>query len=101
MSEVGWVIVALIVTTAVIRAAGPVLLGGRQLPPRALSVISLLAPALLAGLVVIETFGDGRSLVIDERAAGVGAAAVVLGVRDSPLLGVAVAAAVTAAARAV
>jgi branched-subunit amino acid transport protein len=95
------VLVALIVTTALIRAAGPVLVGGRELPPRALSVISLLAPALLAALVMIETFGDERSLVLDERALGVGAAGVVLSLRDSPLLAVAVAAAVTAAARAV
>jgi uncharacterized membrane protein len=94
------VLVALIVTTALIRAAGPVLVGGRELPPRALSVISLLAPALLAALVMIETFGDERSLVLDERALGVGAAGVVLSLRDSPLLAVAVAAAVTAAARA-
>jgi branched-subunit amino acid transport protein len=94
------VLVALIVTTALIRAAGPILVGGRELPPRALSVISLLAPALLAALVMIETFGDDRSLVLDERAAGVGAAAIVLSFRDSPLLAVGVAAAVTAAARA-
>jgi hypothetical protein len=95
------VTLALVATTALIRASGPVLLGGRELPPRALSVIALLAPALLAALVVIETFGEGRSLVLDERALGVGAAGVLLTFRDSPLGAVAVAATVTAVARAI
>jgi hypothetical protein len=100
VSDATIVILALIATTAITKAAGPVLVGGRELPPRALSVISLLAPALLAALVMIETFGDDSTLVIDERVVGVGAAAVVLSFRDAPLLAVALAAAVTAAARA-
>jgi uncharacterized membrane protein len=100
MSDAALVIVALIVTTALIRASGPVLIGGRELPPRALSVISLLAPALLAALVMIQTFGDGRELVLDERLVGVGAAGVLLSFRDSPLGAVAIAALATAAARA-
>jgi hypothetical protein len=95
------VIAGVIATTALIRASGPVLLGGRELPPRALAVIGLLAPALLAALVVTETFADGSSLVLDERALGVGAAGALLTVRDSPLGAVAVAAAVTALARAI
>jgi hypothetical protein len=38
-------------------------------------VIALLAPALLAALVVTETFGEeGSSLVVDERALGVAGA---------------------------
>ena len=47
---------------------------GRDLHPRLFGVIALLAPALLAALVVTETFGgpDG-SLEVDERAAGVAA----------------------------
>ena len=101
MTAAASVTLALIATTATIRASGPVLLGGRELPPRALSVIGLLAPALLAALVVIETFGAGRALVLDERALGVGAAGVLLTVRDSPLGAVAVAAVVTALARAI
>ena len=48
----------LAVVTAAIRASGPVLLGGRDLPPRLVAVITLLAPALLAALVVTQTVGD-------------------------------------------
>ena len=47
----------LAVGTVVIKAAGPVLLGGRDLPPRLSGVVARLAPALLAALVVVETFG--------------------------------------------
>ena len=64
--------------------------------------LALLAPALLAALVVTETFGrpDG-ALEIDERAAGVAAAGGALAVRAPILLVIAIAAAVTALARAV
>lgn len=101
MSDAWIVIVALIATTAAIRASGPVLLGGRALSPRALGVVALLAPALLAGLVMTETFSHDGELVLDERAAGVAAAGGILALRDSPLLAVVVAAAVTAGLRAV
>ena len=102
MTEVWVTIGALAVTTVLIRAAGPVLLGGRELPPRLLDVVALLAPALLAALVVVQTFSDpaGEELVVDERVLGVGAAAVVLARGHSALPAVAVAAIVTAAARA-
>ncbi len=57
-------------------------------------------PALLAALVVTETFGedDGR-LVLDERTLGVGVAAVALWLRAPMLLAVVLAALVTALAR--
>ena len=43
-----WVtIVAVAIANAAIKAVGPVLVGGRDLPPRIVSVIALLAPALL------------------------------------------------------
>ena len=45
----------------------------------------LLAPALLAALVVGQTAADGRALVADARLAGVAAAAVALAAR-APLL---------------
>jgi uncharacterized membrane protein len=97
-----WVLVAaLIVTTVLIRAAGPVLLGGRELPPRANAVIGLLAPALLAALVVTETFrSDDGELIVDERALGIAGAGVVLLLRGPMLLALAVAMALTAGARA-
>jgi branched-subunit amino acid transport protein len=100
----GWILVVLVAaTTAVIRAVGPVALGGRELPARAMSVIGLLAPALLAALVVTQTFGDEGSskLVLDERVVGVAGAGVVLASRGGILLAMAVAVALSAAAHAI
>lgn len=82
--------------TVALKAAGPVMLGGRPLPPRAGAVLAMLAPALLAALVVTQAFADGRHLVLDARAAGLGAAAVAVALR-APLLAVVVVAAVATA----
>lgn len=96
-----WIsIVAVALASAAIKAAGPVLVGGRELSPGFLAVIRLLAPALLAALVVTETFGDDRHLVLDARAVGVAVAAVALALRAPVLLAVFLAAAATALARA-
>ncbi len=96
-----WVaIVGVALANAAIKAAGPVLVGGRELSPRAVSVIVLLAAALLAALVVTETFGEDRHLVLDERALGVAVAAAALALRAPVLLAVALAAATTALVRA-
>lgn len=100
MTEV-WLVVALVgAATVGIKAFGPVAFGGRELPPRVRGVLALLAPALLAALVVTQTVGEGRDVVADERLAGVAAAAVALRLRAPLLLVIAVAAAVTAALRA-
>ena len=94
------VIVAVALASAAIKAAGPLLVGGRELPQRATAVVALLAPALLAALVVSETFGEDRHLVLDERALGVAIAAIALALRAPVLLAVALAAATTALVRA-
>jgi Branched-chain amino acid transport protein (AzlD) len=100
MSRV-WIVLALVgAATVALKAAGPVLLGGRQLPARVRVLVGLLAPALLAALVVTNTVASGRHLVVDARLAGVAAAAVSLRLRAPILVAVAVAAAVTAAIRA-
>jgi branched-subunit amino acid transport protein len=97
-----WLVVALVgIGTISIKSIGPVLLGGRELPPRIASLIGLLAPALLAALVAINTFGSGTRLVIDERLLGVAAAGVAIWLRAPVLLVVVIAAAVTAVARTV
>lgn len=91
-----WVMVgALALATAVLKLAGPLLLGGRPLPRGAMSVLGLLASALLAGLVVVETFGKGRSLTVDARALGAVFAAVAVA-RRLPLMVVVIGAAVVA-----
>jgi hypothetical protein len=76
------------------------LIGDRDLPPRVVVVIALLAPALLAALVVSETFGEEGHLVLDERVIGVAVAGLVLAVRGPVLIAVALAAITTALARA-
>lgn len=81
------------------RAAGPVLLGGRALPAWSARVISLLVPAVLAAMVATAVFGDGQSLVLDERAIGIAVAAALLLLRAPTLAVVAAAAAATALAR--
>lgn len=101
MSAVWITVLSLALATAALKLVGPLLLGGRALSPAAMSVIELLASALLAALIVVETFGNGRSLTIDARALGVAFAAVAM-IRGAPLtVAVLGAAVVTAAARAV
>lgn len=97
-----WLVVALVgVGTIAIKAAGPVLLGGRPLPQRVDAVIGLLAPALLGALVAVQTFGSGGALALDERVIGVAVAAIAIWRRAPLLLVVVLAAAATALARAV
>jgi branched-subunit amino acid transport protein len=59
--------------TIVLKAVGPVGVSGRQLPPRVTELLEVVAPAILAALVVTETFASGRSLVLDARLAGLAA----------------------------
>lgn len=96
MSAVWVTIAALALATAAIRGAGPVLVGGRTLPPRMRSVIALLAPALLAALVVTQTLGDDRGIAVDARLAGVAVAGVAIAARR-PILVTVLAAAITTA----
>jgi branched-subunit amino acid transport protein len=93
-------ILALAVTTALIKAVGPVLVGGRELPARAAGVIALLPPVLLAALVVTSTFSEGQQLEVDASTAGVAVAAVLIWQRRPLLVSVLTAVAVTAAIRA-
>ena len=101
MSAVWLTIVALALGTAALKLVGPLLLGGRSLPAQAIGVVELLASALLAALVVVETFGHGRSLTVDARALGVGFAAVALLLRAPVTVAVLGAAVVAALARAI
>jgi len=69
------------------------------LPPRVGAVVALLAPALLAALVVNASVSSGSQLVADARLIGLGAAVMALAVRAPILVVVLVAAAATALAR--
>ena len=99
MTSVWVVIAALAVATAALKLAGPLALGGRPLPVTALSVVELLASALLAALVVVETFADGRSLILDARVLGAAFAVIAVWRRAPMIVVVLGAAAVTAVAR--
>jgi len=101
MSEVWITIAVLCVGTVAIKSAGPLALGGKAPSGRALGVLALVAPALLSALVVYETVGgEGGGLEVDERLAGVGAAAACLAAKLPLGVVVIAAAAVTASARA-
>jgi branched-subunit amino acid transport protein len=92
-----WVaVVAVGVGTAALKAVGPVAVGERQMPERVVYVLGMLAPALLAALVVSETFSAGRALVVDARLAGVGAGAFAVALR-APLWAVVLAGALATA----
>lgn len=82
-----------------IKAAGPLLFADRGLPRRVTSALRLLAPAVLAALVVTQVFVSRGSLGIDERALGLAVAATALVLRAPTLLVVVLAAATTAIAR--
>jgi hypothetical protein len=95
-----WIVIAaLALSTAALRLAGPLALGGRSLPATAMNVVELLASALLAALVVVETFGKGGSLTLDARVLGAAFAAVAVWRRAPMIVVVLGAAAVTAVAR--
>jgi branched-subunit amino acid transport protein len=99
VSAVWTSVIAVGAGTVALKAVGPVAVGGRALPPRLVSLLSVLAPALLAALVVTEAFASGRRLVVDARLAGVAAGALAVRLR-APLWAVVLAgAAATAAAR--
>jgi branched-subunit amino acid transport protein len=95
-----WLVVLVVgAATVAFKATGPVLLGGRTLPPAIAEVVALLAPVLLAALVVTQTVGGDDELVLDARLAGVGAGAVAIVARAPLPAVVVVAAAATALAR--
>ena len=96
MSAVWWCVLLVGAGTVALKATGPVLLGGRELPSSLGGVLEALAPAVLGALVVTQLVGGDRELVLDERLAGILAAAAAIAAR-APVLVVVAAAAVTTA----
>jgi branched-subunit amino acid transport protein len=71
-----WSVVLVVASVAfVLRAAGPALLGEREVPARLADVIELLPPALLAAFVATGVFVSRSALVLDARAVGLAVAA--------------------------
>jgi branched-subunit amino acid transport protein len=98
--EVWLVVLVAGAATILIKATGPVLLGGRELPARLVGVVGLLAPGVLAALVVTQVFADDRDLVLDTRVVGLGAAIAAVVARAPIIVTIVVAAAATALVRA-
>lgn len=80
----------------VLKLAGHVVPQSVMGRPRVRRTAALLPVALLAALVVVQTFGSGQALVVDARLPGVAAAAIALVLR-APFLVVVVVAGVVAA----
>ena len=95
-----WIVVAAVgAATIALKSVGPVLLGGRPLPAHLTGIVALLAPALLAALVVTQVVGGDEELVLDARLVGLGAAVVAILLRAPLLVVVVAAAAATAVVR--
>ena len=95
-----WIVVAVVgAATIASKAAGPVLVGRRQLPPRLQSCIDLLAPVMLTALVVVQTFAGDEEIQIDARVLGVGAALIAIALRAPVIMAMAAAALATAIVR--
>ena len=99
MSDI-WTAVLLVgAGTIVLKASGPVVLGGRAVPDTVGRILEALAPAVLAALVVTQLVAGDRELVLDERLGGIAAAGVAIALRAPILVTVVVAALVTALLR--
>lgn len=81
-----------------LKAAGPLLLGGREPPPAVARVLGLVAVPLLAALVVTQTVGgeEAGAIELDARVPALAVAALCVW-RGAPFLVTVLAAAATAA----
>jgi branched-subunit amino acid transport protein len=92
-----WPLIALMaLVTFATKGVGPAVMTGRDLPAPVTSVVTRLAAALLAALVVVNALADGRAWHLGADTAGVGVAALLVW-RRAPVLVVVLSAAVTAA----
>ncbi len=96
-----WFVFALAATAYGFKVLGLVLVGDRKMPPLLDRCLALIPAALIAAIVVKDTFSVGQHLQLDARAAGVGAAAIAAWRRAPLILVIVIGAAVTAVVRAV
>jgi branched-subunit amino acid transport protein len=87
--------------TAAIKAFGPIVVGGRDLPDAFSRVIGMMAAPLLAALVVTAALAEGSTLAVGEETAGVAVAGAWFWRGGNIIVGVLLAAAVTAGLRAI
>jgi branched-subunit amino acid transport protein len=82
-------VLTVIIANWVMKASGPLALGHRRLPSTVGQVTSLMAPVLLAGLIVIELGGAGWSGLNGQQVLGVGVAGLARTLKAPMLLAVA------------
>lgn len=96
-----WTLILLLAAGAYsFKVLGLVVIGDRPLPAVLERCLNLIPAALIAALVVKDTFSVGQHLQIDARAAGVGAAVFAAWRRAPLILVIVIGAGVTAAVRA-
>jgi uncharacterized membrane protein len=96
-----WISIAIVaVANFAIKASGPVLLGGRELPTQLLRIIALLAPAILTALVVVGTLSENEELKVDAQTIGVAVAGAAMAIRMPMLAAIVLGTATAAALRA-
>lgn len=96
-----WTLVLVLGLAAyVFKVTGLVVIGARRMPPVVERCLALIPAALLAALIVKDTFSIGQELVLDARAVGVAAAALAAWRRAPIVAVIVVGAAVTALVRA-
>ena len=96
-----WTLVFLLAAGAYcFKVLGLVVIADRSLPPMLERCLGLIPAALIAALILKDTFSIGQHLQIDARAAGVGVAAVAAWRKAPLILVIVIGAGVTAAVRA-
>jgi branched-subunit amino acid transport protein len=95
-----WFIVVLAAGCYAFKVLGLVIIGDRHMPAVVTRCLALIPPAMISALVALNTFSVGQHLVIDARAAGVGAAVIAAWRRAPLIVIILLGAAVTALVRA-
>ena len=92
-------ILALAAISYGLKAAGPLVLGGRQMPPALARLAEVVPGPLLAALVLTSAVVEGTGFRFDARLVGLAVAALALRLRAGFVFVVVVAAAATTLAR--
>lgn len=95
-----WFVFVLAATAYGFKVLGLVVIGARPLPPVVDRCLALIPAAMIAALVMKDTFSVGQNLQLDARVVGVGAAVLVAWRRGSLIVVIIVGATVTALLRA-
>jgi branched-subunit amino acid transport protein len=82
------------------KVLGLIVIGDRTVPPVLERCLALIPAALIAAIIVTNTFADGRHLQVDARVAGVSVAVLAAWRRAPVIVIIVLGAAVTAAVRA-